>query len=126
MTELEAAIAALDPAGADPAGLARAGSLARAHAGHPTCGALATAIARTLAAWGSGEVEPHHAQWRLAAAALTLAQELARPGGPSATALAGAQHELETLFPRLPESPVPPTAEDLDLVPASSLVRKPD
>lgn len=126
MSELEAAIAALDPASTDPAPLARAEALARALAAHPTCGRLAATIARTLAGWANGVVEPHHAQWRLASAALTLSQELARSGGPSPTALAGAAHDLDTLFPRLPDSPVPPTADDLDLVPATSLVRKPD
>jgi hypothetical protein len=126
VSELEQAIAALDPAGADPAALARAEALARALAAHPTCGALAATIARTLAGWARGEVEPHHAQWRLASAALTLSQEMARPGGPAEVALAGARHDLDTLFPRLPDSPVPPTADDLDLVPPSALVRKPD
>ena len=123
---LEAAIAALTPDALDPAALAAAEAIATRLAAHPTCGALAGAIARTLAACAAGTVEPHHAQWRLAAAALTLTQELARSGGPATVALDGARHELETLFPRLPESPAPPTAEDLDLVPAASLVRKPD
>lgn len=123
---LEAAIAALTPDALDPAALATAESLARRLAADPAVARLATAIARTLAACAGGTVEPHHAQWRLASAALTLSQELSRAGGPSALALDGARHELELLFPRLADSAVPPTAEDLDLIPPTSLVRKPD
>jgi len=123
---LEQAIAALTPDALEPAAVAAAEAIALRLAGDPAVGALAGAIARTLAACVAGEVEPHHAQWQLAAAAATLTQELARPGGPARVALDGARHELGLLFPRLPASPVPPTAADLDLVPPAALVRKPD
>jgi hypothetical protein len=123
--KLEAAIAALTPDRLDESALRAAAELANRLVA-TAVGTLATAIARTLTACIDGVVEPHHAQWRMASAALTLTQELARAGGPSPVAIAGAIHELEMLFPRRPESPTPPTAEDLDLIHPASLVRKPD
>lgn len=118
--ELEDAIAAIDP---DRPDVARAASLADALADHPAVGALARTIARTLRACETGEVQAHHAQWRLASAALTLRLELER-AQPSALALDGARYDLETLFPRLPDQPQPPTAEDLDLIPPTDLTRR--
>jgi hypothetical protein len=121
---LEAAIAALAPDALDGGALAAAEAIARRLAGEAGVGALAEAIARTLRACGEGVVEPHTAQWRLAAAALTLRQERERVGGAVEVAIAGACHELETLFPRRPESPVPPRAEDVEIIHPGSLVRR--
>jgi hypothetical protein len=123
--KLEDAIAALTPDRLDEAALRSAIEIANRLASGP-CGALASAIARTLVGCIDGLVEPHNAQWRMASAAFTLRQEVERSGGPSGVAIAGAIHELEMLFPRRPESPTPPTAEDLDIVHPSSLVRKPE
>jgi hypothetical protein len=120
---LEDTIAALTPDRLDEAALRGAIEIAT-RLESTTAGALASAIARTLAGCIDGVVEPHNAQWRLASAALTLRQELIRAGGPSGVAVAGAIHELEMLFPRKPESPTPPTAEDLDIVHPARLVRR--
>ena len=122
---LEDAIAALTPDRLDESSLRGAIEIAKRFES-TAAGGLAAAIARTLSGCMDGVVEPHAAQWRMASAAFTLRQELARDGGPSGVAIAGAIHELEMLFPRKPESPTPPTAEDLDIVHPSTLVRRRD
>jgi hypothetical protein len=122
-TALEAAIAALTPDALSPGSLRDAETIALRLAAIPAVAALARAIARTLAACGTGEVEPHHAQWRMASAAWTLRQSLASGGAPSQLALDGARHDLETLLPRAQGSAQPPTLEDAVLVHPGTLKR---
>ena len=120
---LDEAIAALTPDRLDESAVRAAADIAKRLTAS-SCAPLAAAIARTLAACVDGVVEPHNAQWRMASAALTLRQEIARSVGPSGVAIAGAIHELEMLFPRQPDSAVPPSAEDLDIIHPGSLVRR--
>jgi hypothetical protein len=108
---LDELIQALDPDALDVEP-ARAAAAATAR--------LAETMARILAACAAGEVEPHHAKWQLASAALTLRQ-VAEP-----VALEAARHELECLLPRRADSAQPPTLEEAQLVHPTSLVRKPD
>jgi hypothetical protein len=122
--DLEAAIAALNPDAPDADAIAAAAAIAdRIAVEHPAVATLARTIARTLLAITNGDVQPHHAQWRLASAALTLRQEMDRDE-PAAIALAGAVMDLETLFPPLPSSPTPPNAEDVELIHPNDLVRR--
>jgi hypothetical protein len=122
--DLEAAIAALNPDAPDVGATTAAAAIAdRIAVEHPAVATLARTIARTLLAITNGDVQPHHAQWRLASAALTLRQEMERDT-PAAIALAGAVMDLETLFPPLPSSPSPPNAEDVELIHPSDLVRR--
>jgi hypothetical protein len=122
--DLEAAIAALNPDAPDADAIAAAAAHAdRIGIEHPAVATLARTIARTLLAITNGDVQPHHAQWRLASVALTLRQEIDRDA-PSAIALAGAVMDLETLFPPLPSSPTPPNAEDVELIHPNDLVRR--
>jgi hypothetical protein len=123
--DLEAAIAALNPDAPDAEAIAAAAQRAdRIALDHPAVATLARTIARTLLAITNGDVQPHHAQWRLASATLTLRQEMDRDA-PSQIAMAGAVMDLETLFPPLPSSAVAPNAEDVELVHPSELVRRP-
>jgi hypothetical protein len=132
---LDAAIAALDPdavaADAMQSALATAAVLAGGLASEcrdlaaPEVSELAACIERALRLIASGEVEPHHAQWQMAAAMVTVRQALEHIAAGETyapVALAGARFELETLFP-LPDgrrAGDPPGS----VVPASSLVRK--
>jgi len=121
--QLEAAIAALNPDAPDATAIDEACALADGIAADsPALAQLARTISRTLHGIIDGDVQPHHAQWRLASAALTLTHELERDA-PSAVSLAGAVHDLETLFPPLPSSPPPPSAEDVDVIHPAELVR---
>ena len=124
--DLEAAIAALNPDAPDADAITAAAALAdRIAVDHPAVATLARTIARTLVAITNGDVQPHHAKWRLASAALTLTQEIDREGdAPSQIALAGAVMDLETLFPPLPSSATPPNAEDVELIHPNDLVRR--
>lgn len=97
---LEAAIAALDPDALSIDALQAAQAIAQRLAERDDVGRLAATIARTLVGCADGVVQPHHAQWRMASAALTLRQEMARAGGPSKVALDGAIYDLEILFPK--------------------------
>lgn len=126
---LDAAIAGLRPdevaSASMQAALRDAEAIARRLAAVPEVAALATIIARTLSACAGAEVEPHHAQWRLASAALTLRQQLdqvAAGAAISAISMRGAAYELEVLFPRAPDSPTPPSAEDLEPADPAGLV----
>jgi len=124
--DLEAAVAALNPDAPDAGALADAAAHADRIADEsPAVAQLARTIARTLRGIGDGLVQPHHAQWRLASATFTLAQERAHEA-PSAVALAGAVLDLETLFAPLPDSPAPPTAADADIIHPANLIRRRD
>jgi len=119
---LDAAIAAIDPDHPDHDALRDAS--ARASVIAASCRDLAapevadctTSIGRALLLITTGEIEPHHAKWQMAAAILAIRQALDRLAANetySPVALAGAQYELETLFP-MPGSLIAP----------ASLVRK--
>jgi hypothetical protein len=76
-------------------------------------------MARVLDGCAAGEVEPHHALWRLTSAAHALAE------ARSPIALDGARFELDCLLPRAAGSPAPPALDDALLVHPATLVRKP-
>jgi hypothetical protein len=132
---LDAAIAAIDPdavAGeAMQAALATDAVLAGGLASEcrdlaaPEISELAACIERALRLIASGQVEPHHAQWQMAAALVTARQaldHLAAGESYAPVALAGARFELETLFP-MPDgrrAGDPPGT----VVPSTNLVRK--
>jgi len=125
---LEQAIAALDPDAIDSDTRRDAQRIAMGMTMVPVVGGLAAVIARTLAGCVKGEVEPHHAKWRLASAALTLRQEcdrVAAGGAASDVAINGACYELAVLFPKAADAAPAPTVADVDLVHPSTLVRKP-
>jgi hypothetical protein len=124
---LERLIASLDPDAIDSPVRREAQDLALRLALVAPVGGLAAVMARTLAACKTGEVEPHHAVWRLASAAQTLRQEherIAAGGAASEVAVHGACYDLAILFPRAAGAPQPPTADDLELVPSTDLVRR--
>jgi len=122
--ELERLIQSLDPDAIDSHARRDAQQHALDLTLSPVVGILAALIARTLAACVKGEVETHHAKWQLASAALLVRQELERPTAGGAVAVEAACLELATLFPPRAGAPVPPTAEDLELLPAASLIRR--
>jgi hypothetical protein len=83
---------------------ARAMAIAQGCRDHaaPEVADCAQSIGLALQLIASGEVEPHHAQWQMAAAIQAIRQaldKLAAGESYSPVALAGAQYELETLFP---------------------------
>lgn len=126
--ELERLIEALDPDQIRGPTLDAAKRLALSLC-DTTCANLAAVIARTLGACHTGEVEPHHAKWRLASAAQALTQQLERAAGgaiPSHTALDGACYELAVMFPPAAGAAPPPAAQDVDLIHPHDLVRKPE
>jgi hypothetical protein len=119
---VDAAIAAIDPDRPDHdavlAAAARAHDVAKAcrDDAAPELADCAASVGRALQLITTGEIEPHHAKWQMAAAILAIRQaleHLAANESYSPVALAGAQYELETLFP-LPGSLIAP----------ASLVRK--
>ena len=91
----------------------------------PEISELSATIERALRLIASGHVEPHHAQWQMAAAMVAARQaldHLAVGETYAPVALAGARFELETLFP-LPDgrrAGDPPGS----VVPSTNLVRK--
>lgn len=134
---LEAAVMALAPDDAlgdgGPAFRAAAGAAATLSAecaarGDGPLALAVAAAARVLTLSAEGQVQPHHAQWRLASALATVRQavEAAAAGQALApVALVGVRYELETLLPPEQPPPPPPPDEPPALVPVSALVRRP-